>query len=201
MPQSDRRRAENKQTALKAAPRVAGKKRSGGSLAGGMGAELLNLQRSAGNRAVVSLLAQTEGHEQPSVPVQRWTLDGKAIKAADKYALVPQPVPNGKGVHKNLKENAKPTKPKTQTDERGRKKRLPRIERAGHNTAFWKLHGFKPTVELHVHYGLGGGLSSGVASHFKENGEQLDLVSNTDLVNTFQSDKPRAWKAKGYFIR
>ena len=40
-----------------------------------------------------------------------------------------------------------------------------------------------------------------MASHFKEKDEQLDLVSNTDLINTFQSNKPREWTAKGYLIR
>jgi hypothetical protein len=40
-----------------------------------------------------------------------------------------------------------------------------------------------------------------MASHFKEEGKQLDLVSNTDLLNTFKSSKPREWTAKSYPIR
>ena len=103
---------------------------------------MLNLQRSAGNRAVVSLLAQTEGHEQPSVPVQRWTLDGKAIKAADKYTLVPHPVPNGKGEIQELEGEREANKAKDADGRAGQE------EEIASDRTCWSQHrilGVRPT--------------------------------------------------------
>jgi hypothetical protein len=184
MPLYDQRRAENEGAVLKAAPRVTAKKRPVGSSTGGVAAELLNLQRLAGNRAVVNLLAESECHDQPPLPVQRVWWAEKATGYLTKKVLVPQKVSGGQGPHKNLKIN------------RGRGGRF--------NTGFWQLED-DADLELHVHFGDGGGLvaeKTTGAHHFKRAGETKGPgVTNRELKETFGSTNVNDWRSASYKIR
>lgn len=141
------------------------------------------LQRLAGNRAVTGLLTGASAG-RPVTEVQRlWYADKRALAGE---TLEPQEVPHGEGTKKNLKWN----------------KGGGASGQGKYNTGFWALSSDKG-LELHVHFGDGGGLlaSGGIAHHFKRGADQKGTVGNEDLKNTFGSDKVTDWNGASYKIK
>ena len=157
-----------------------------GSSTGGVAAQLLGLQESAGNRAVANLLAQSERHGRSPLPVQRlWYAEKKSLA---KKVLVPWKVTGGGGPHKNLKKNRG-----------GGTSGLGRL-----NTGFWAIQDDED-LELHVHFGDGGGLVGEKtlgAHHFKRAGVTKGPgVSNKDTEETFGSTIVPKWTGSSYKIK
>lgn len=202
-------RVEKQLTVLKAAPRKVAKRRPAESSMEGVAAELLNLQRSAGNRAVVNLLAQSGRHEQADLPLQRiWYAEGKSVAGK---VLVPKPV-KGEGAHENLKFNRKEREVPREREvrlgvRRGGRRALRDDGRSGggkFNTAFWKVKDDEE-LELHVHMGNTGALmgrDGDTKSSFKRGERRLgQTVTNKDLKDTFKSGNVKEWTKTEYTIR
>lgn len=97
--------------------------------------------------------------------------------------LEPMAVNHGTGTHNNLKWNKGGGK-----------------SGAGkYNTGFWRVQS-DPTLELHVHFGNGGGLvaAGGVANHFKRGADQKGSASNSDLEKVFGSQTVTGWTKAAY---
>lgn len=163
---------------------TASRKASSQVVARGSAAEILRLQRLAGNRAVSGMLDRAEADGTAHLPIQRLMFaEGKDMTGK---VLTPQPIRQGKGPKTNLKWN----------------KGGGQSGKGKYNTGFWKLED-DPGLELHVHFGDGGGLSAsgGIAHHFKRGEVQKGSAGNGDLQKTFGSTVVTAWDKDSYTIK